>query len=317
MIRYELFQKRLYSVLRRATLTGFHATLRDLQSLSSFLLFEGRKCRDFQSSAGGEEYEVANLLYTGKGSIFNAIRSSFDPARVSHPIWDEKLLSSSIPEDSWIDNSVSSRESLLPTNEGQFKLRKRQFFFFNTNGDDLLKIASDDVSQYQEFLARDDKDKLKEIVQKLNSLFGSTEGQKSLRIWSSHRYNHKPRKMLISTGTIPRSRFEIQTPRLLSEMSKGISYDAPYVRMCLKSNATIGIRIDFDIYHMLLCNERGLPSLLLESEEVKRIWRFMDLLRSGSEEDEEEKEIIVSDLQSNKKVTVIIDTDENKYISIK
>ena len=43
----------------------------------------------------------------------------------------------------------------------------------------------------------------------------------------------------------------------------------------------------------------------------------MDLLRSGSEEDDEEKEVIISDLQSNKEVTVLIDTDENKYISIK
>lgn len=317
MIRYELFQERLYSILRRASLTGFHATLRDLQSLSSFLLFEGRKCRDFQSSAGGEEYEVANLLFNGKGNIFNAIRASFDPSQVSHPVWDEMLLSASVPEESWIDESVYSRESLLPTNEGQFRLRKRQFFLFNTHGDELLKIASDDVSRYQEFLKRDDKDKLKEIVQKLNSLFGSNEGPKSLRIWSSHRYNHKPRKMLISTGTISRNRFEIQTPKLLAEMNKGISYESPYVRMCLKDNATIGIKIDFDIYHMLLCNERGLPSLLLESEEVKRIWRFMDLLRSGSEEDDEEKEVIISDLQSNKKATVLIDTDENKYISIK
>ena len=317
LIRLTLFQERLYSILRRASLTGFHATLRDLQSLSSFLLFKGRMCRDFQSSAGGEEYEVANLLFTGKGNIFNAIRASFDPAQVSHPVWDEKILSASIPEETWIDASVYSKESLLPTNEGQFKLRKRQFFFFNTQGDDLLKIASDDVSQYQQFLARDDKDKLKEIVQKLNSLFGSNEGQRSLRIWSSHRFNHKPRKMLISTGTISRGRFEIQTPKLLPEMNKGITYEAPYVRMCLKNNATIGIKVDFDIYHMLLCNERGLPSLLLESEEVKRIWRFMDLLRSGSEDDEEEKEIIISDLQSNKKATVSIDTDENKYISIK
>ena len=317
MIRYELFQKRLYSILRRASLTGFHATLRDLQSLSSFLLFEGRQCRDFQSSAGGEEYEVANLLFNGKGNIFNAIRASFDPSLVSHPVWDEKLLSASVPEDSWIDECVYSRESLLPTNEGQFRLRKRQFFLFNTHGDELLKIASDDVSRYQDFLKSDDKDKLKEIVQKLNSLFGSNEGSRSLRIWSSHRYNHKPRKMLISTGTISRNRFEIQTPRLLAEMSKGISYESTYVRMCLKDNATIGIKIDFDIYHMLLCNDRGLPSLLLESEEVKRIWRFMDLLRSGSEEDDEEKEVIISDLQSNKKATVVIDTDENKYISIK
>lgn len=317
MIRYPLFQERLYSILRRSSLTGFHATLRDLQSLSSFLLFEGKKCRDFQTSAGGEEYEIANLVFSGEGKIFNAIRASFDPSLVSHPIWDERLLSATIPEDSWVDESVISREALLPSNEGQFRLRKRQFYFFNKFGDDILKIASDDVSLYQDFLKKDDKDKLKDIVQKLNSLFGSSEGQKSLRVWSSHRFNHKPRRMLISTGTIPRSRFEIKTPHLLTEMSKGISYEAPYVRMCLKDNPTIGIKVDFDIYHMLLCNERGLPSLLLESEEVKRIWRFMDLLRSGSEEDDEEKEVIISDLQSNKEVTVLIDTDENKYISIK
>ena len=89
------------------------------------------------------------------------------------------------------------------------------------------------------------------------------------------------------------------------------------ISVALRSNPSTSLRIDFDIYHMLLCNQRGLPNLLLESEEVKRIWRFMDLLKSESEDEEDEKEVIISDLQNNKKVTVTIDTESLIYNSIK
>ncbi len=312
-----LFQDRLFKILRRASLTGFHATLRDLQSLSSFLLFGGKDCKDIIKKAGSGDNDVSNLLYKGKGKIFDAIRNSFDPASVSHPVWDERIMTSNIPEDGWSDNSLVSKEALLPSNETQFIMRKRQFFFFHKSGEELLNISSDDVSMYQTFLQMDERNQLRDIIEKLNYLFGCKNEHKALRVWSCHRYDNKPRRMLISTGEIGRSKFQILKPRLQQEMEKGIVFDAPYLKLCLKSNPSTSLRIDFDIYHMLLCNQRGLPNLLLESEEVKRIWRFMDLLKSESEDEEDEKEVIISDLQNNKKVTVTIDTESLIYNSIK
>lgn len=317
-IKDPLFQERLTIILRRASLTGYHATLRDIQSLASFLLFGGKQCKDFVNTAGNDGNNVSDLLYQGKGRIFEAIKKSFDPSLVSHPVLDEKILTSSFSKEGWSSTINPSQESLLPSNDTQFKLRKRQFFFFHKDGKSLLDISSDDVSIYHDYLAKDDSEKLKDIIDKLNKLFRSDEGYRSLRIWTSHRFNHSPRKMLISSGYIRRSKFEIQTPCLRKEMAEGIKYEPPFVRLCLKENKSISLRIDYDIYHMLLCNERGLPNLLLESEEVKRIWRFMDLLRSESEDDnEDEKEVIISDLQNNKKVTVLIDLEKSMYYSIK
>lgn len=316
-LQNNLFQDRLFKILRRASLTGFHATLRDLQSLSSFLLFGGLDCKDIIKKVGSGDNEVSYLLYKGKGKIFDAIKNSFDPASVSHPVWDERILSSNLPEDGWSDNSFVSKESLLPSNESQFIIRKRQFFFFHKSGEELLNISSDDVSMYQAFLEKDERDQLKEIIEKLNYLFGCNNEHKALWVWICHRYDNKPRRMLISAGKIARSKFQILRPRLQQEMEKGIVFDAPYIKLCLKSNPSTSLRIDFDIYHMLLCNQRGLPNLLLESEEVKRVWRFMDLLNSESEDEDDEKEVIISDLQSNKKVTVTIDTESLMYNSIK
>ena len=44
------------------------------------------------TTAGNDEYDIANLVYAGKGGLFDAIRRSIDPVKISHPLWDEKTI---------------------------------------------------------------------------------------------------------------------------------------------------------------------------------------------------------------------------------
>lgn len=182
-----LFQKRLSIVLERVVLQGYHATLREVQSLIAFLLFGNRTCKQLNQTAGNDEYDIANLVYAGKGGLFDAIRRSIDPVKISHPLWDEKIILNDLEADSWAENYKIPAEAIAYDNDKLFKLRKRQFYFFNAHGEELLTILDDDASKFQAFLQQDDKKIVKELIRKINAFFGSTKPSNSeMKIWSGH-----------------------------------------------------------------------------------------------------------------------------------
>ena len=56
---------------------------------------------------------------------------------ISHPVWDERILTNDISPDSWVDGYEVPAEAIAFDNEAMFCLRKRQFFFFNKDGKEL------------------------------------------------------------------------------------------------------------------------------------------------------------------------------------
>lgn len=317
LIQDALFQKRLNIILTQVALQGYHATLRELQAFVSFLLFGNRSCTVLSKTSSQNEYNLCNLIYRGEGKLFDAIRGAFDPAKVSHPIWDEKVLMNSLEAESWIPNYNVSSEALNPNNTKLFELRKRQFYFFNFNGDVLLDISDDAVIKFQQFLNMENKAIIKELIQKLNAFFGTSSTNSELEIWASHRYNNAPRKILISTGKMKRSDFRIGRPKLNSIMEKGIDMVQNYIRLEKKDSSEVFLKIDFDMYSLLLEAERGVPVLLMESDTVKKIWRFIEQLQSENDlENEEDVNLSLFDIQGKKEIVVTIDRESKRYSSI-
>lgn len=318
LLNNELFQERLYIILQRVSLQGYHATLRELQAFIAYLIFGNRSCADINRTSGSNKYNVVNLVYSGKGALFNAIRASIDPIAISHPVWDEKILLNDIPADSWISSYEVPAEAIAYDNYDLFMLRKRQFYFFNQNGNELLKILDDDVTRFQEFLNQDNGKTIKELIRKLNTFFGAIKPSNSeLQIWSGHRYDNEPRKVLISVGTIKKSGLKIGRPTLLKNMNDGIEMTSNYIRLEKKDAANIFLKIDFDMYMLLSEAERGVPVLFMESDLVKKVWRFIEQLQSFEDiDDDDTVNIALLDIQNKKKISVVIDREENKYSSI-
>ena len=318
LLNGKLFQKRLYTVLERVALKGYHATLRELQGLVSYLLFGNRSCKKLNQTAGNDTYDISNLIYSGKGGLFDAIRESIDPVKISHPIWDERLIQNDITPDTWAENFVIPAEAIAYDNEALFKLRKRQFFFFNKHGEELLNILDDDATRFQHFLDQDDKKIIKELIRKINAFFGSANPSNSeLQIWSGHRFDNEPRKVLISVGIQKANSFQIGRPTLAKSMQAGIAMTTNYVRLEKKHAAGTFLKIDFAMYLMLTEAERGVPVLFLESDLVKKVWRFIELLQSYEEIDEDVVTVNLLDVQNKKRIDVTIDREDKKYTSIK
>lgn len=318
LLKSELFQERLFVILQRVSLQGYHATVRELQSLIAYLIFGNRTCKNISRTTGSNQYNLVNLVFSGKGALFDAIRNAIDPVDISHPTWDERILLNDIPTDSWVDGYEVPAEAIAYDNYELFKLRKRQFYFFNRNGDELLKIMDDDVTHFQEFLNQDSGKMIKELIRKLNTFFGAVKASNSeLQIWSGHRYDNEPRKVLISTGTIKKSGLKIGKPALLKSMQDGVDMTSSYIRLEKKDAAHIFLKIDFDMYMLLTEAERGVPVLFMESDLVKKVWRFVEQLQSFDDIDEDDTVTVsLLDVQNKKKISVVIDREENKYSSI-
>ncbi len=317
LLKNTLFQDRLSIILTRVALQGHHATLRELFGFISYLLFGNRTCEKMHATFGENEFDLVNLIYSGKGALFDAVRQSFDPARVSHPIWDEKLLQNSIDKESWVEGILISSEAIDVNNVELFKLRKRQFYFFNTHGEALLSINDDDVSKFQAFLAQDNKRTIKELIRKLNAFFGVAKPGTELEIWLGHRFNNSSRRILVSLGKLSGSQFCIGRPRLNSLMSQGIEMTQNYLRLEKLNAPSIYLKIDFSLYCLLLEAERGVPVLFMENDNVKKVWRFIEQLQTNDRlKEEDEIAVTLLDVQGKKEINVTIDRDSRKYLSI-
>ena len=312
-----LVQQRIMLILNRVKLSGYHATLRELQNFISYLIFGDKSCSVLAKNTSANTLDLCSLIYSGKGNLFDQIRKSFDPVRISHPTWDEKILNNEFPEESWIGSFTPSKESIAFDNEELFRLRKRQFYFYNNQGSDLMEILDDDESKFQQLLELEDKKVVKELIKKINAFFGSDKPSNGeLQIWNGHRFNNDPRKILISTGTVKASSLQIGRPLLPPQMSSGMETFTNYIRLEKKDAPNIFLKIDFPMFCLLTQSEHGVPVLFMESNLVKKIWRFIEQLQPRSYE-EDEIDISILDIQNKNHVIVKIDLDDHKYVEIR
>ena len=182
----------------------------------------------------------------------------------------------------------------------------------------MLTILDDDTTRFKNFLKQDSGKIIKELISKLNSFFGTVNGSNTkLQIWSGHRYNNEPRKVLISAGVIKKSEFGIGMPTLLSSMQAGIDMTSKCVRLEKKDSPDIFLKVDFEMYLLLNEAERGVPVLFMESDLVKKVWRFIEQLQSYKNiEDGDTVELGLMDVQNKKTIMITIDREDHKYSSI-
>lgn len=322
LINDPLFQERLNFILNRVALQGYHATLRDLQSLISYLLFGDHKCQELGANAGGDEYDIINFLYSkdAKGDIFKAIAKSFDPVKVSHPVYDELIIKNMVDPNGWSAIFQAPANALASTSIDAFEQRKRQFFFFHTDGQEYIKVNDDMVASFERFLS-EGKDSImrKAIVRKLDSFF-ETEPSSDLVVWTGHRFDNQPRKMLLSIGSLPDDEFTIGRPTLQKDMRDGFDIVKNYVRFERKisDSDNIFLRIDYGMFELLSQAEKGVPVLFMESDLVKKVWRFVEQLQSVKDFDNAKRmEFTILDVQTRERVSITLNRKDKQYMKLK
>jgi hypothetical protein len=288
-----------------------------LLSFLSYILFGGRDCSQLNATAGNDEYSLLSLIYgKGQGQAFEYMRRSFDPAEITHPVWDEKLLSAQV-KDNWVTDYFNTTEAIDSNNTAQFELRKRQFFFFNTDGQALIDICDDDISLFKRFMKeKDDKKIIKELIAKLNAFFGVKRTRAELDVWNGHRFNNSPRNILVSTDRFKASKFDIGRPMLRPSMQSGIDSGYNYIILRRSDNHDVFLRVDLEMFCLLAEAERGVPMLFIESPAAKRVWRFVEQLQGTIGDHDDELTITLLDVEDKKELCVTIDMEDKRYTSI-
>ena len=311
-------RSRIQHVLNRVSRRGYHATVREMESLISYLVLGDRSCDELLNSSGEDRFSLHQLMYSGVGSLFDVIRETFDPATVTHPIIDDELVYGETGDDGWITEPIQFGSAIDSRMTEKFHSKKRAFFLYHMRGNDLANLSGDTESDFAELLSGPDKWSLRQVIRMLNVFFGEPDNAESLRVWQSHRFNHSARKMLVSLTMRVRTDFELVHPRLRSSMRQAFESNEDHVLLRLKSRPQVSLKIDYELYEVLSMAHRGVPVMIaMDSDLTRRIWTFMDNLWEAEEDGAQlEPVIALRDSGTGETLRVQVDVEEGRYLSI-
>lgn len=317
LLRSPLFRERLQHLFDRVARRGYHATLRELQAFASYLLFRGSTLSAMANENGLSEHFLSELVFSGKGRLFDALFAGFDPAHVSHPQQDLAILTAQIDPDEWAHAWAREEHALTATQAKEMAMRRRRFYFFCNSGESLLRIAYGMDAEFDAFLRLSEREAIRALLGAMNAAFGISEEKDSLRVWKCHRFDHSVERGLCSTTQLSRNLFEIARPRLRPPMSDAFEITEDHVLLRLKSDHTAHLRIDFPLFVLLQQAQQGLPILSLGNELTRRLWQFMERL-AGQRTDgpDGEAEVVIRDVHTSTCMRVTVDLEHNKYLAI-
>jgi len=315
------FRERIQKVFHRVDLVGWHVTVRDVQSFFSYLVFWNHNCANVVNESERDDFRIENLIYNeGRGNLFDAVREVFDPSQIAMPELDERLVVGNFSPSDWLPDAVEPNSAVDMTSSGEFNRRKRAFYFFHEEGERLLENRTrNSVAGFETFLGLPEKKQLKEIMMRLRSFIGdkgTVDASDAFPIWRGFRFDNSPRRMIISIGDLPRSRFSIIKPCLLPSMEKAFS--APINYVFLKENQSGKyLKIDFAMFKLLEYADQKVPVWALEeNNNSKKIWRFMDDIVPQTDSEDDERKVVLCDLKRKEKIVVDIDTADHRYVNI-
>lgn len=310
---------RLQAIFDAITRRGVHVTMRDLEGFVAYLLFADRDCVALLQQSDDAELALPQLPYRGQGALFDAVRQSFDPARVCHPVFDDDLLNNTLAAADWLHPDTVYNGSLDAQATERFNRRKREFYFYHRQGDALLQLTSDDEQSFAAFLAeKDTRTALRNILRKLTLFFSRMADGDRLPVWQSHRYDQSAQRILYAVQQRERKEFELLAPRLAKHMAVAFDLADDHRLLRLKGNPQASLRIDFHLFQLLHRAERGLPVILLQPDATRRIWQFLERLTASPEGSlvDEETVVQILDPVTGERFTVTVDLEVRRYLQI-
>jgi hypothetical protein len=317
LIQSTIFQTNLQELFDRLNRRKFHCTIRELQGFVGYLLGKGLEPEKLAETQSNDCDFITELVYSGDGALFDAIRGGFDPASICHPIWDNRIVSNDIKSSTWCADETELYHAAEVDDAEDIERRRRRFYFFNSQGHELRTIESDIDAQFKGFLAKKPREVLRELIPKINRAFCYKKSNEELRIWKHHHYDNSTQQVLYSTAAVRRKDLEVLHPRLACSMEKGFDYLPDHLIMQAKNKPNKRLHVDFEMYSFLVSTDFGTRVIGSPSYMARRLWQFMERLSSLGNIAESEIDAKLLDVQTGRIMDVTVDMDERRYISIK
>lgn len=312
-------RERLFRLLELVAKRGHHVTVRDLQGFVAYLITGGRSCEQLVSASDPLPYFGA--AYDGSSDLFEAVRAAFDPARVTHPLYDEALWSGSMEPNDWLPGSLQPLPASAAPDDPMAAMRqaKRRFYFEHSEGDRLLSLVPRDERLFYEMLnaaSTQGEQVVRHLVGVLNRFFDPQERTDSaLRLWSRHRYDARWSPAYISVRQIPAERFAILKPRLSPLVEDALAYvpDHLILQGTAADEVPVRLRVDLALISTLYDAQRGLPLALRSPEILKRIDVFFSELARGFHNDREVEDVHVKNFENGAELRFKVDRRNAHY----
>lgn len=317
----------LVTILTLVVRRGFHTTMRDLIGLIAYLLTGDRSCatrwQPVKNEDGNfstptfEDYAYYNLLFKGRSRLFDAIRTTFDPANYSDPDSDAKLWAGTI-RDGW---SMLESTVILPSSLEELRILKRRYFFEHQhNTDKLLQRMLPTTEHNFGALIKgeiDDPSEVENLISMINNLYAPLHAHQRyrLRLWNSHRYSAGNRPGYFAMRSIPADNLTIYRPKAIPQIAQTMEIRHDHVLLAVQDwvPGDPSLRIDWPIYQALTSAHQGTPIEVQPFHILRRLDLFLRSLGPEAGGSRHIENIEWSDHQHRTPVSIRVNRTNQSY----
>ena len=289
-------KERIAVLLGEVARRGHHATMRQLVGFLAFLITGGANTVDRLASQGSQRFHYAQLAFDGGvGPLFDAVRTAFDPARVTHPRLDTDLWRGATTADDWVDGRrPMAIQHLSPRDRlPEYGPLKRRFFFEHRDGADLVMLLPADERRFDDLITGGSAGSatvVRDLLLAINRFYEPDcpdTDRERLVLWQSHRFDVRAPDTFLSLHQVHHGQFEIRPPQLAVWVTAWLPAEQRLVRtFALTANnehgaRTAGLLIDRALYLTLSEAHWGLGRTSWSRSATRRVARFVDEVHSS------------------------------------
>ncbi len=290
--------ERLTKLLETVGLRLGHITMRQLVGFLAFLISGGQAASDrLRTGQDATGLAYSNLAFEGgEGQLFSRVSEVFDPAVMTHPIWDERIWRGETGTGDWLRGAPTSVLNLPPSGRAEgFRALKRRFFFEHVEGQSLFDLIPSDETEFSDLLVKGGAaaapSLVRSLVLALNRFYEPDFPEKHrdrLLLWQSHRYDVRAPAAFVCLRDLPHQQLRIESMHYADWVERWLPPEQQLRRsFALVAELAEGreavLELDRELYLTLLEAQRGLGRSSWSRTATRRVTRFIDQIDRGTE----------------------------------
>lgn len=309
-----------------ATRTG-HVTMRQLVGFIAYLITGGQSATD-RVRAGQDTlgFVYSYLAFQdGVGALFDAVRTVFDPAEITHPDWDDRLWLGDTDARDWLGKPPPGPMTLNESERNKaYRAIKRRFFFEHKNGTDLLALVPSDEQEFQETLRSGEEATaavVRDLVLALNRFFEpdcADTDKDHVQLWQSHRYDVRAPSTFVSFHALSYQHLRIEPLKTAPWVEAWLPAEQvdrrSFALVATWENSDVAVvEIDRELFLTLIEAERGLGRSSWSRTATRRITRFIDRVHGSVERESPIEDIRIRNVESDLDERFAIQREPGRY----
>jgi hypothetical protein len=274
-----------------------HVTMRQLVGFVAFLISGGQAAPDrLRTGQDATGLAYSNLAFEGgEGQLFSRVSEVFDPAVITHPLWDERIWRGETGSEAWLRGAPTSVLNLPPTGRADgFRALKRRFFFEHAEGQSLFDLIPHDETEFSDLLVEGGAaapSLVRSLVLALNRFYEPDFPEKNrdrLLLWQSHRYDVRAPAAFVCLRDLPHQQLRIESMRYAEWVERWLPPEQQLRRSFalvaeLAGEREAVLELDRELYLTLLEAQRGLGRSSWSRTATRRVTRFIDQIDRGAD----------------------------------